>query len=118
MAIGISNEAERFYPLDRWQGIGDLSHIRDMRWQTTSHSNLSTYQTRPFLFEFERFRTRLRRDEQSICRRSNALFILDRCANAVFLRERANLPNVIGIFEQQLLLFSPAIVRMRRSAIG
>lgn len=28
MTIGMSNEAVRFYPLDRWQGIADRPHTR------------------------------------------------------------------------------------------
>src|SRR5258708_11018058 len=36
MAIGTSNEAVRFYPLDRRQGIADLLHKRDMSRQITS----------------------------------------------------------------------------------
>jgi len=35
MAIGMSNEAVRFYPLDQWQEMADPPHTRDMRWQLT-----------------------------------------------------------------------------------
>jgi membrane protein DedA with SNARE-associated domain len=40
MAIGMSNEAVRFYPLDQWQGMADPPQIRDMSRRLTFHGRL------------------------------------------------------------------------------